>query len=172
MSLYAYNMTTSPLSVASSGILIVTIPVVSAGGSARSAQWDVTNEFRGLSGPQQTAVQALVAAGSLQLQWSQSPEYSLGVIVVAANTPPVVGAVLASGVTVTLTATIHHISGVAAIDTIVPPFPGFRGAVNLIPDGAFSGTLAGNIGVAFTAVVGRQIDVVYDGTKWWPSTLA
>ena len=84
--------------------------------------------------------------------------------------PPggVVGPVLASAASVTITHPIHHVSGAAAIDTLLPPFPGFIGEVTLIPDGAFTTVATGNIGAAATAVVGRAISMVFDGTKWYP----
>jgi hypothetical protein len=84
--------------------------------------------------------------------------------------PPggVVGPILASASSVTITHPIHHVSGAAALDTLVPPFPGFIGEVTLIPDGAFTTVATGNIGAAATAVVGRAISMVFDGTKWYP----
>lgn len=84
------------------------------------------------------------------------------------------GTALASAATITPVAQITHVTGTAAIATITTPSVAtnggvFTGCVKLIPDGVFSTTTTGNIGLASTAVVGRVLEECYDGTKWYPS---
>lgn len=84
-----------------------------------------------------------------------------------------VGATLASSATITITHPIHHVSGTASINTIVPPYTGFVGRITLITDGALTFTSAGGtspnaISTVFTAVSGQAVDVVTDGALWYP----
>lgn len=86
--------------------------------------------------------------------------------------PPggVVGAILASSATITITSPIHHVSGTEQITTIVPPATGFLGNITLIADGAFTfatgGTAPNAISTALTAVASQCVDLVHDGTNW------
>lgn len=83
-----------------------------------------------------------------------------------------VGAILSStgvNVTITLTTTIHPVSGVGLIQTISGPYTGFTGRAILIPTGAFALVTGGNIASAATAVVNRPLDMTFDGTLWYPS---
>ena len=92
-----------------------------------------------------------------------------------ANLDVTIGAVLPSAVSITLTNQFHHVSGTAAIKTIVIPSDsvtggGFTGgAIYLIPDAAWTTITGGNIGLGSTAVVGKVLIMVYDGSKFWPS---
>lgn len=83
-----------------------------------------------------------------------------------------VGPVLASSATVTPTHPIHHVSGTESVTTIPPPFTGFVGTLTLIADAAFTmatgGTSGSAIGTAVTMVASQAIDLVYDGTTWYP----
>lgn len=83
-----------------------------------------------------------------------------------------VGPVLASDTTITITHPIHHVSGTAAINTIAPPYTGFVGTITLIADAAFTmatgGTSGSAIGTAVTAVASQALDMVYDGSTWYP----
>jgi len=69
-------------------------------------------------------------------------------------------------------ALIYAISGALAITGITVPYVGFQGMIILVPQAAFTWTAATNIGLAGTAVIGKIIIFVYDGTKWWPSVIA
>lgn len=62
-----------------------------------------------------------------------------------------------------------YVSGTTAINTISPPYESFRGSLTFIPTGAFTTTTAGNIKIASTAVVGKALTMIYDGTFWYPS---
>lgn len=91
-------------------------------------------------------------------------------------TQRIVGPVIASTNTTTgiaPTYAIHHVSGTSAINNIALPYPGFQGRITLIPDAAFTGvttgTGAGPIGVAFTAVTSKALDLTFDGVSWYPS---
>lgn len=84
------------------------------------------------------------------------------------NSDVTVGPVIPAATTIKVTAAYHHVSGTAAIKNITAP-PGFKGAIHLIPDGLFTTVTGGNIGLATTAVVGKIITLVFDGSKWWPS---
>lgn len=63
------------------------------------------------------------------------------------------------------------VSGTEAMVTITVPYPSFQGRITLYPTAAFTGTNAGNIAIAFTAVVGRALDLDYNPytAKWYPS---
>jgi hypothetical protein len=77
---------------------------------------------------------------------------------------------LASAATVAPVVGVNHITGAAAIVNITVPVTCSTGCmVNFIPDGAFTTTNAGNIGIASTATIGRVMTFVWDNTKWWPS---
>ena len=86
-------------------------------------------------------------------------------------------AVVASAVAMSApTHKITHVSGTAEMTTIALPWPGFTGSIIYIPDGAFTGATGGAatdtakpIGKAFTAVVQRALEMVFDGTLWYPS---
>jgi hypothetical protein len=81
------------------------------------------------------------------------------------------GATLASASGLTITNAIHKVSGTVAIDNINyfgnTILPGHM--VYLIPTGAFTTTTVGNIALASTAVVGKMLILMFDGTKWYPS---
>ena len=89
-----------------------------------------------------------------------------------------VGPTLASAATIAPTALITHVTGVAAIATITPPYPEFTGVIFLIADGAWSWTAAGNITVASTTVAtaGKAYPFLYDKhlatPKWHPVVVA
>ena len=80
---------------------------------------------------------------------------------------------LASATTITPTTQIAFVSGVTPIVTITAPSPISLGGgtITLIPTGVFTTTIAGNIALASTAVVGRALTMTYDATttKWYPS---
>lgn len=80
---------------------------------------------------------------------------------------------IASATTIAPTKAITFISGVAPIVTITAPNPISLGGgtITLIPTGIFTTTIAGNIALASTAVVGKALLMTYDvtTTKWYPS---
>lgn len=69
------------------------------------------------------------------------------------------------------TGNTFHVTGTTAIATITSPFGGRSGCINIIPDGIFTTTTAGNIALASTAVVNKVLTECYDPTttKWYPS---
>lgn len=81
------------------------------------------------------------------------------------------GANVASAGTITPTGPIFHVTGVSAIATINLPTGLLSGCIDLIPDGAFTTTNAGNVAIASTAVVGKALRMCYDtgASKWYPS---
>jgi hypothetical protein len=80
-----------------------------------------------------------------------------------------IGSTIPSGSTIAPTSPIHSVSGITAISTITVPYTGFTGMIILIPTGLWTTLLTGNIGLATTAIVGKAVILIYDGTKWWPS---
>jgi len=85
-----------------------------------------------------------------------------------------VGTAIASAATIAPTSGLTHITGTTAIATITVPSitvsgTAFTGCLVLIPDGAWTTTTTGNIATASTAVVGRQMEMCYDGSKWYPN---
>ena len=98
----------------------------------------------------------------------------VGAIIVGAVTATSAAApTIASATTIAPTKAITFISGVTPIVTITPPSPISLGGgtITLIPTGIFTTTIAGNIALASTAVVGRALTMTYDvtTTKWYPS---
>lgn len=76
-------------------------------------------------------------------------------------------------------ALITTVSGTVAVTTIAIPWSGFTGKITYIPTGAFTGATSGTatdtakpIGLAFTAVVGKALDLTFDGLKWYPNYVA
>lgn len=88
--------------------------------------------------------------------------------------PPLTGPAIASAASISPTHLCHHITGTAAIGTIVVPYVGFSGFIILIPDGIFTWTAAANIAIAGTAVVNKALWLFYDAVvgKWVPSYIA
>ncbi|HSU55466.1 MAG TPA: SGNH/GDSL hydrolase family protein, partial [Candidatus Dormibacteraeota bacterium] len=85
-----------------------------------------------------------------------------------------VGTAIASAATIAPTSGLTHVTGTTAISTITVPSitvsgTAFTGCLVLIPDGAWTTTTTGNIAAASTAVVGRQMEMCYDGSKWYPN---
>lgn len=73
-------------------------------------------------------------------------------------------------------ALVSTVSGTVEITTIAVPWPGFTGVIKYIPTGAFTGATGGTatssakpIGKAFTAVAGKVLELVCDGSTWYPS---
>lgn len=79
------------------------------------------------------------------------------------------GGAVSSATTIAPTGNIFHVTGTTAVATISLPYTGFTGTVRIVPDGIFTTTTAGNIGLASVAVVGKVLEMTYDGTKWYPS---
>lgn len=80
MSLFAYNLTTSPLALAA-GVPIVTLPSSTSAG-ARGTAMDVTAELNSLTAPAFALLQAQVAAGQVQYEWTGLPEFNTYTLVV------------------------------------------------------------------------------------------
>lgn len=83
---------------------------------------------------------------------------------------PGVGAVLASGPTITPTHRVHHVSGIVTIDTIATTNVGVGETLVLIPDGTWATTdVGGNIAVATAAFLSQALWLVFDGRLWFAS---
>jgi hypothetical protein len=86
-----------------------------------------------------------------------------------------VGAALSSAATIAPTAPIHHVTGTTQITTITAPTvlaqAGMGGCLVLIPDAAWTTATSGNIALASTAVVNKQLTMCWDNStsKWYPS---
>jgi hypothetical protein len=89
--------------------------------------------------------------------------------------PLTVGVNIGSATSITPVAPIHHVTGTTTIQTINVPTSfgqtGNGGCIVLIPDGLWSTNTSGNIAIATTAIVSRQVTVCYDNgtSKWYPS---
>lgn len=78
--------------------------------------------------------------------------------------------VIASATTIAPTHSVFHVSGTTTVQTITKPAQCTATCVLfIIPDGLFVTNTAGNIALATTAVVNKQIIMTWDGTKWYPS---
>jgi hypothetical protein len=86
-----------------------------------------------------------------------------------------VGTAIASATTIAPVAPLTHITGTTAVVNITAPasfaVSGSGGCLVLIPDAAFTTTNAGNIAIASTAVLSKQLSMCYDNAtaKWYPS---
>lgn len=102
-----------------------------------------------------------------------TPSWNNPVSAVAAR--PSTAVASAAGL-VTPTGPLFHITGVLAITGFNVPlgFSAFGGSFCVVPDAIFTWTAANNIGLAGTAVVGKQLCFVYDGNsaKFYPSYIA
>lgn len=90
----------------------------------------------------------------------------------AAMSFPAIGTAIASASTIAPVQYVTHVTGTTNVVTItVPTGCGKACQLVLIPDGVFATTTAGNIGLASTAVVSKQLIMTYDAAtaKWYPS---
>lgn len=81
-----------------------------------------------------------------------------------------VGAALVSATTIAPVSQMTHVSGTAAISTIVLPASYSNkvgGCLTLIADGAWKTITGGNISTAINATVGMPYQACYDGSKWY-----
>lgn len=118
----------------------------------------------GINNPTDDGVNVLQVAGSVRVTGTinhAAPD-NLGSAV-----PTIV-----SASTIAPTTTVAFVSGTTAIVNITPP----TGCTNsctiyLIPTGLFTTTAAGNIAIASTAVVNKQLILTYESVsaKWYPS---
>ena len=83
-----------------------------------------------------------------------------------------VGPNIASAASISPTHRVHHITGTAAITTIVLPYVGFTGKLTFIADAAFTMATGGNIAAAITAVANKSYEFVFDGTLWYSHSIA
>lgn len=74
---------------------------------------------------------------------------------------------LASAITITPQSSIVHVTGTATIQNITVQ-KGVLGPLWLIADGAFGLTTGGNIAYAVTTTVGKAVELIYDGTTFYP----
>ena len=110
----------------------------------------------------------VVNYSGMQFRWFATKEQALNFLRQGVYVDPAyVGASVASASSIQPTGPTFHVTGTAAIATILPLWQ----TVTLIPDAVFSTTNGGNIAIASTAVVGKQMVMTYDtGTsKWYPS---
>jgi len=80
MSLLAYNLTTAPLPLAA-GVPIATLPASASAGS-RGPALNVTGELKGQLAPAFALLQAQVAAGNVQYEWTGLPEFDVFTLLV------------------------------------------------------------------------------------------
>ena len=80
MSLLAYNLTTAPLPLAA-GVPIATLPASASAGS-RGPALNVTGELKGQLAPAFALLQAQVALGKVQYEWTALPEFNTFSLVV------------------------------------------------------------------------------------------
>jgi hypothetical protein len=80
-----------------------------------------------------------------------------------------VGTILASADTLMPTHPIHKVSGSHSPVRSIHVPPGFTGPLFLTPTGSWAWDTSGNIALSGTAVVGKLLIMVYDGTAWYPS---
>lgn len=112
-------------------------------------------------------------AGNLLIGTTTVPTTSANLVVAGLQATSSAAPTIASATTIAPTKAITFISGVAPIVTITAPNPisAGGGQITLIPTGIFTTTIADNIALASTAVVGKALIMTYDvtTTKWYPS---
>jgi hypothetical protein len=92
----------------------------------------------------------------------------------AAINPPggLVGRTIASSATITPPAPVTIVSGTESISNVALPYTGFVGTITLIATGAWTLTTGGTAGTAIatnvTMVASQALDLVFDGTTWYP----
>jgi len=110
------------------------------------------------------------AAANNRLRFNAQLSSSIGTLCSTNNAPTI-----ASASTIAPTAAITFVSGTTAITGItVPSWMNNGGRITLIPTGIWTWTIATNIALAGTAVVGKALDFTYDAgtSKWYPSYIA
>lgn len=87
------------------------------------------------------------------------------------NMKGVTTAVASAAGAITPSGPLFHVTGTAAVTGFTIPVGFSGGSFSIIPDGAFTWTTAGNIGLAGTAVVGRVLTFTWDSNaaKFYPS---
>lgn len=82
----------------------------------------------------------------------------------------IVGSVIASAATISPTAQIFHVNGIATISTITPP-SNFNalvgGCLTIIADSIWSTITGGNIASVLTSVASTPYSACYDGSLWY-----
>lgn len=104
----------------------------------------------------------LVAAGLARFNGSLQAPFSLSAAATALT--------IASNV-ITPTSRVHTL-GAGLVKTITVPavMAGKAGYIDLLPTAAYTTDTSSNVKLATTAVIGRTMRMVYDGsTSWWPS---
>lgn len=88
--------------------------------------------------------------------------------------PAVTTAVASAAGAITPSGPLFHVTGTAAVTGFNIPVGFYSGCFAVIPDGVFTWTTAGNIALAGTAVVNKQLTFCWDHTnsKWVPSYIA
>jgi hypothetical protein len=127
------------------------------------------------TGTTQGAVKAGAGQGSTALWlWQSNAGVTLAGVDANGLAVQAVGT-LASGATIAPVKTITHITGTTTISTITAPtafaLSGVGGCLTLVPDGLWATNTAGNVSIATTAVVSKQLVMCYDNatSKWYPS---
>lgn len=124
----------------------------------------------------------VVVGGGNEQSWNGTTFDCLGATTAgqyaAVNTnwpQPVLGATMAStaGTLGAFTGTFLTISGTNAITGFTNPAGvGVGFCVSIVPSGVFTWTAAGNIALAGTAVVNKQLVFCWSGLKWIPNYIA
>lgn len=91
-----------------------------------------------------------------------------------ASPPAVTAAVASAAGAITPSGPLFHVTGALAITGFTLAIGQVGGTFTIIPDGTFTWTTAGNIGIAGTAVVNRPLTFTWDATnsKWVPSDIS
>lgn len=77
---------------------------------------------------------------------------------------------IASAASIAPVAQVTKVSGTVTVNSIAVPaglVPGM--SISIIPTGTFATTISGNIALASTAVVGKTLVFVWDGTSFYPN---
>lgn len=153
MSLLAYNKTTSALPLAA-GSPIVTLPASSTAG-ARGSSVNVTAELQGLSSGNFALLQAQVAAGSVEYEWTGLPEFNTFTLVIGSAPVDV------SDVAINLWA--DPATGVDGFGrgSQTAPLQTFEGMYAALPNSGYKGALRLNLNITATTSAQSTAKKVY-----------
>jgi hypothetical protein len=158
----------STATLAVGGTTAASITTIQGGIKASGVTKEINIGTGGASGSTTNINLGSATSGSLGSVRINENIVSAGLFATGAAAPTV-----ASATTIAPTTPIVFISGTTAIVNITAPSPISLGGgqITLIPLAAFTTTVAGNIGLASTAVVRRALIMTYDATtaKWYPS---
>jgi hypothetical protein len=133
------------------GYFQISVETVGAGGGVYKF---TVNAFTGFLFANATSGKTLATINDAGLKDAKTVGTQLGATLHSAGT----------NVTIAPDSGIHKVDGTGSVQNITPPYSGFIGSVKLIPTGVWTLSTGGNISLAAAAVVGKPMEITFDGT--------